>query len=60
MSLFIGSLAFEEQWLVYQTQVKVGVLLGSLVSAVAGAYQLTKSSKKVIINQGNNNETIKT
>jgi Na+/H+ antiporter NhaA len=56
---FIGSLAFEEQWLVYQTQVKVAVLLGSLISAVTGAYLLTKSSKKVIINQGDNNKTIK-
>jgi NhaA family Na+:H+ antiporter len=58
MSLFIGSLAFEEQWLVYQTQVKVGVLLGSLVSAVAGAYLLTKSSKKLISNKGRKNENI--
>ncbi len=59
MSLFIGSLAFEEQGLAYQTQVKVGVLLGSLVSAVAGAYLLRKSSKKLFVNQGNNNEKIK-
>ncbi|MFT5296844.1 MAG: NhaA family Na+:H+ antiporter [Colwellia sp.] len=59
MSLFIGSLAFEEQGLAYQTQVKVGVLVGSLVSAVAGAYLLQKSSKKLIINKGNNNEKIK-
>ena len=60
MSLFIGSLAFEEQGLAYQTQVKVGVLVGSLVSAVAGAYLLRKSSKKLIINKGNNHEKIKT
>jgi len=59
MSLFIGSLAFEEQGLAYQTQVKVGVLVGSLVSAVAGAYLLRKSSKKLIINKGNNHEKIK-
>lgn len=59
MSLFIGSLAFEEQGLAYQTQVKVGVLVGSLVSAVAGAYLLRKSSNKLIINKGNNNEKIK-
>lgn len=59
MSLFIGSLAFEEQGLAYQTQVKVGVLVGSLVSAVAGAYLLRKSSQKLIIKKGNNNEKIK-
>lgn len=44
MSLFIGSLAFEEQGLAYQTSVKVGVLLGSLVSAVLGAILLSKSN----------------
>lgn len=59
MSLFIGSLAFEEQGLAYQTQVKIGVLVGSLVSAVAGAYLLKKSSNKLVINKGNNHEKIK-
>lgn len=59
MSLFIGSLAFEEQGLAYQTQVKVGVLVGSLVSAITGAYLLKKSSKKLTINKGNNNENEK-
>ena len=59
MSLFIGSLAFEEQGLAYQTQVKVGVLVGSIISAVAGAYLLTKSSKKLITNKGSKNEKIK-
>ena len=44
MSLFIGSLAFEEQGLAYQTQVKVGVLVGSFISAVAGAWLIRKSS----------------
>jgi NhaA family Na+:H+ antiporter len=47
MSLFVGSLAFEEQGLAYQTQVKVGVLVGSLISAIAGAYLLRRSSKKL-------------
>ena len=46
MSLFIGSLAFEEQGLAYQTSVKVGVLLGSLVSAVLGAILLARSNAK--------------
>lgn len=45
MSLFIGSLAFEEQGLAYQTQVKVGVLVGSLISAFAGTWLIRKSSK---------------
>jgi NhaA family Na+:H+ antiporter len=52
MSLFIGSLAFEEQGLAYQTQVKVGVLVGSLVSAIAGAMLIHKSSVKVNSYQG--------
>lgn len=47
MSLFIGSLAFEEQGLAYQTQVKIGVLIGSLVSAIAGAMLIKQSSAKV-------------
>jgi NhaA family Na+:H+ antiporter len=46
MSLFIGSLAFEEQGLAYQTQVKVGVLVGSLFSAIAGAFMISRSSAK--------------
>jgi NhaA family Na+:H+ antiporter len=48
MSLFIGSLAFEEQPLEYQVSVKVGVLLGSLLSAFIGAFILAK-----VGNQGN-------
>lgn len=47
MSLFIGSLAFEEQGLAYQTQVKVGVLLGSLISALAGTWMIRASSNKL-------------
>lgn len=58
MSLFVGSLAFEEQGLGYQTQVKVGVLVGSLISAVAGALLLSKSSKKLVTNQGDHNEAL--
>jgi len=34
MSLFIGTLAFQDQGLAYQTNVKLGVLLGSLASAI--------------------------
>ena len=36
MSLFIGGLAFEGRDPVYETQVKLGVLCGSLVAALAG------------------------
>jgi NhaA family Na+:H+ antiporter len=47
MSLFIGSLAFEEQGLAYQTQVKVGVLVGSILSGVLGAVLIKRSSNKI-------------
>lgn len=48
MSLFIGSLAFEDQGLAYQTSVKLGVLMGSLLSAIIGSVIIAKASKKVI------------
>lgn len=47
MSLFTGSLAFEEQGLAYQTQVKVGVLVGSLFSAFSGALMIRRASAKL-------------
>ena len=37
MSLFIGGLAFEGQDAAYEQRVKLGVLAGSLVSALLGA-----------------------
>ena len=37
MSLFIGGLAFEGQAATYETQVKLGVLGGSLVAAISGS-----------------------
>lgn len=40
MSLFIGTLAFEDQGLAYQSSVKIGVLVGSILSAVIGAVVL--------------------
>lgn len=43
MSLFIGTLAFADQGLDYQLSVKVGVLMGSLLSAVVGATVLLAS-----------------
>ncbi|MFT4939008.1 MAG: NhaA family Na+:H+ antiporter [Paraglaciecola sp.] len=42
MSLFIGTLAFENEDLAYQTSVKVGVLIGSILSAVSGAVLLAR------------------
>jgi NhaA family Na+:H+ antiporter len=50
MSLFIGSLAFEAQGAEYMIDVKLGVLIGSLLSAVAGSIliswsQTSKNSK---------------
>ncbi len=47
MSLFIGSLAFEDQGLAYQTSVKVGVLMGSFLSAALGASLIALSAKRL-------------
>lgn len=47
MSLFIGSLAFEDQGLAYQTSVKVGVLMGSFLSAALGAFLIALSAKRL-------------
>jgi len=46
MSLFIGSLAFEHQGIEHLNSVKVGVLLGSILSAVLGALVIAKTSTK--------------
>jgi len=43
MSLFIGTLAFQDQGLAYQTDVKLGVLLGSLLSAVIAIFILNRA-----------------
>lgn len=45
MSLFIGSLAFEGADAAYEAQVKIGVLLGSLLSGLAGVALLLASRK---------------
>lgn len=43
MSLFIGTLAFEQYDAAYQNSVKIGVLFGSLLSAVVGSYVIAKA-----------------
>lgn len=43
MSLFIGTLAFENQDVTYITSVKIGVLIGSILSAVMGAIILARA-----------------
>ena len=43
MSLFIGSLAFEAQGIEYMIDVKLGVLVGSLLSAVLGSILISWS-----------------
>lgn len=45
MSLFIGSLAFETADPIYLDSVKVGVLAGSILSAILGGIVISRSSK---------------
>jgi Na+:H+ antiporter, NhaA family len=45
MSLFIGALAFEDLEASYAIQVKLGVLCGSLIAAIAGALILVRASR---------------
>lgn len=45
MSLFIGSLAFPADMLVYRIEAKIGILLGSFTSAIVGVALLWFSSK---------------
>jgi len=42
MSLFIGSLAFEGLDPIYETQLKIGVLVGSLIAGIAGTLILQR------------------
>jgi Na+:H+ antiporter, NhaA family len=44
MSLFIGGLAFAGQGAGYETQVKLGVLGGSLVAGMLGVVLLLRST----------------
>lgn len=50
MSLFIGSLAFETAPPEYMNSVKVGVIVGSLFSAILGGIVISKSAKKFATN----------
>jgi len=45
MSLFIGSLAFEQLDAAYLDKVKIGVLAGSLLSALIGSWVISKASQ---------------
>lgn len=46
MSLFIGGLAFEGESASYDTQLKLGVLMGSILSGTLGTLIILRSSKK--------------
>lgn len=46
MSLFIGGLAFEGQGPAYETQVKLGVLGGSLIAGVLGTFILMRAERR--------------
>lgn len=45
MSLFIGGLAFAGQGAEFETQLKLGVLMGSILSGIFGSFILWRSSK---------------
>ena len=45
MSLFIGGLAFAGQGAAFETQLKLGVLMGSILSGVLGAVILLRSAQ---------------
>ena len=47
MSLFIGGLAFTGQGATFDTQLKLGVLLGSVISAVVGSLILIMAPQKI-------------
>lgn len=47
MSLFIGSLAFEAQSAAYMVDVKLGVIFGSLCSAILGSVLIARSQTQI-------------
>jgi NhaA family Na+:H+ antiporter len=47
MSLFIGSLAFEQQGVEHLNSVKIGVLVGSILSAILGGLVISKCKKSL-------------
>ena len=48
MSLFIGGLAFQGQGADYETQLKIGVLSGSLLAGILGSLTLLRGSKPAV------------
>ena len=48
MSLFIGGLAFEGQGDDYATQLKIGVLSGSLLAGILGSLMLLRGRKPAV------------
>ncbi len=57
MSLFIGSLAFEEQGLAYQANVKAGVLIGSIMSALLGGFVISRATANKSLAEVGNEKT---
>ena len=51
MSLFIGSLAFETQAASYLVDVKLGVIIGSLCSAIVGSILIAYSQPKKVLDK---------
>ena len=48
MSLFIGGLAFEGQGAAFDTQLKLGVLAGSIISGIVGSLILVMASARTV------------
>ena len=59
MSLFIGGLAFDGQGADYDTQLKIGVLVGSLLAGLIGSAVLVYSGKNVSVKSSAESLSIK-
>ena len=59
MSLFIGGLAFDGQGAEYDTQLKIGVLVGSLLAGLIGSAVLVYSGKNVSVKSSAESLSIK-
>ena len=51
MSLFIGGLAFDAQAAAYETQLKIGVLAGSLLAGALGSVIMLFSTRRELGNR---------